>query len=64
MNTTTKATHSTEKRDAPPVLLKLTPSDRQRAEEFARKSHLPLSTWMYTIFKEAINKEDDNERQN
>ncbi len=53
-NTNTATVNSTEKRDAPPVLLKLTPSDRKQAEQLARQHHLPLSTWVYTVFKAAL----------
>ncbi len=53
----TNKTKTAERRDAPPVLLKLTPTDRQRAEEIAEKHHLPLTTWVYTAFKKAIEEE-------
>lgn len=48
-----------EKRNAPPVLLQITPSDRAKAEEIAKREHIPLATWVYKIFKEAIEKSEE-----
>lgn len=49
------ATHNTtENRDGKAILLKLTPTDRQRAEAAAADHYLPLTTWAYQAFKKAL----------
>ncbi len=51
-----------EIRNAPPILLKITQEDRKKAERIAASKHLKLTTWVYTVFKEAIEKEKSNEK--
>lgn len=50
----TKKTPQPENRDGKAILLKLTPSDRERAEAVAAAEYLSLTTWTYKIFKEAL----------
>ncbi len=50
-----------EKRNAAPIMLQITPTDRHKALLIAKKEHIPLATWVYKIFKEAIEEEEKNQ---
>lgn len=56
MNTPTP---QTEIRDGKAILLKLTPTDRARAEAVADAEYLSVTTWTYKIFKEALDRHDN-----
>lgn len=46
-----------EVRSAPPILIKLTPTDRQRLERAARKYKMPMSTLAYHVIRKTLEEE-------